>query len=243
MEVTCDNQDCGKSYLDYRARVEKAVRHFCSAECCRKCRAGSGNPKWKGGQPEVNCLQCGKLFRKAPGVEKFCSVACKNKSLRRQLTTAEALRIINDFRKSGLSFFAFSNEIGVSESQLRKRLMSVVPDDFRASTEASRLKWSEVYRRGRNFEYRVRRHLMSIGYICMVSPRSQGAADLLAVRQGEILLVQCKMGCRVRRSERLRLIEMSEHAHGRAIVAGLLLGECVFWEVSRANQRRKMVSL
>ena len=57
---------------------------------------------------------------------------------------------------------------------------------------------STAYVRGRAFEYRVRRHLESCGYLVIRSAQSKGIADLVAVKRKPrsntaVLLVQCKL--------------------------------------------------
>ena len=48
------------------------------------------------------------------------------------------------------------------------------------------------YQRGRHFEYRVRQHFIKEGYIVLRSAGSHTFSDLLAMKGGEILLIQCK---------------------------------------------------
>lgn len=48
------------------------------------------------------------------------------------------------------------------------------------------------YQIGRAFEYQCRDKLRAKGFVVFRSPRSLSAADLVALRRGEILLVQCK---------------------------------------------------
>jgi Holliday junction resolvase len=53
-------------------------------------------------------------------------------------------------------------------------------------------KLSQRYTYGRALEYQVRDELRSVGYFVVRASSSQGPADLVALRRGEILLVQCK---------------------------------------------------
>jgi len=48
------------------------------------------------------------------------------------------------------------------------------------------------YIKGRNFEYRVMRKLRKVGFYVVRKFGSKGHEDLLAVRNGEVLFVQCK---------------------------------------------------
>ena len=48
------------------------------------------------------------------------------------------------------------------------------------------------YQRGYRFEVRVRKHLEAQGWRVFRSAGSRGPADLLALRLGEVMLIQCK---------------------------------------------------
>lgn len=82
VEVKCDR--CSLAYLDYRARVEKAKRHYCGVECQRADRIGRANPKWRGGRIERKCEVCSAIFTVRAGTPphqgRFCSLRCRGKS-------------------------------------------------------------------------------------------------------------------------------------------------------------------
>lgn len=48
------------------------------------------------------------------------------------------------------------------------------------------------YARGRDLEYRVRTHLQDEGYLVIRAAGSKTASDLVAIKPGQILFVQCK---------------------------------------------------
>jgi hypothetical protein len=48
------------------------------------------------------------------------------------------------------------------------------------------------YRRGKRFEDRTGLHLLENGYFVVRAGGSRGPADLVAVKHGQVLLVQCK---------------------------------------------------
>jgi len=50
------------------------------------------------------------------------------------------------------------------------------------------------YRAGYDFERRVDQHLTADGYFVVQSRGSHGHADLIAIKPGQVLLVQCKGG-------------------------------------------------
>ena len=53
------------------------------------------------------------------------------------------------------------------------------------------------YRRGADFERRVMAHLGRTGYATLRSAGSHSPADVVAVRRGEVLFVQCKRNGRL----------------------------------------------
>ena len=66
------------------------------------------------------------------------------------------------------------------------------------------------YEKGRRFEYRVRDFLKNKDYFVLRSPRSKGPVDLVAIRKGEILFIQCKSwGC-IDKEEKEQLISLAK---------------------------------
>ena len=76
-----------------------------------------------------------------------------------------------------------------------------------------------MYRRGRALEYAVKKHLEEQGYFVVRSAGSKGPADLVALREGEILLIQCKKDGRLSKDEAYELLEAARIAGGKAILA------------------------
>jgi Holliday junction resolvase len=77
-----------------------------------------------------------------------------------------------------------------------------------------------AYRRGYNFEDRCRRALEGQGYVVVRSAGSKGPADLVAMRGGVTLLVQCKLDRRLMgRGERLALLEAAARAGAIPVLA------------------------
>ncbi|GAG60376.1 unnamed protein product [marine sediment metagenome] len=50
-----------------------------------------------------------------------------------------------------------------------------------------------AYSKGANFERRVRKHLEQQGWVVFRSAGSHSPADLIALKSGEVLLVQCQL--------------------------------------------------
>ncbi|MEM0459881.1 MAG: hypothetical protein QXZ31_08410 [Thermofilaceae archaeon] len=73
------------------------------------------------------------------------------------------------------------------------------------------------YRRGRGFEYRVRSFLESRGWVVVRCSRSR-PFDLVALKGGRILLVECKLDGRERREQRELQLELAERAGGTYVL-------------------------
>lgn len=58
------------------------------------------------------------------------------------------------------------------------------------------------YQRGYQFELRVRKHLEDKGWFVIRAAGSRSAVDLVALRQGQVLLVQCRRDGRLSRDQR-----------------------------------------
>jgi hypothetical protein len=69
------------------------------------------------------------------------------------------------------------------------------------------------YRAGRDLEYAARNYLQVNGYIVVRAASSKGIADLVALKLGETLLVQCKTGGALGPAERYEL-------YGSAVLVG-----------------------
>jgi len=74
------------------------------------------------------------------------------------------------------------------------------------------------YRKGRRFEYQVRDQLERLGYWVVRQSRS-AFPDLIALKRGEILLVECRLRGRLTNMERKRLMELAERLGARPLLA------------------------
>ena len=213
---------CGKEVYRYKSQIAKAKRgrRYCSNECYRKSRSSVLNPNWKGKTESRMCKACGSEFNHLPTVGRenrgrYCSVTCKNKSIKgngwvQQKSLSEARSLFDEYRTGYLSFDAFSFQKGISSSALRKLFISHWPDEYASATDSHRASINITYRRGRAFEYAVMRFLQAANYWCLRSPASRGPADIVAIRKGEVLLVQCKSGNgKLRKQERISLVCMA----------------------------------
>jgi len=81
------------------------------------------------------------------------------------------------------------------------------------------------YVKGRRFENYVKEKLERKGYLVVRSAGSKGLFDLVALRRGEILLIQCKW-----RKGRMskEMVEAAEKAGGKALIATHVKGRVAF---------------
>ncbi len=76
---------------------------------------------------------------------------------------------------------------------------------------------STPYERGRNFEYRTKKHLEALGYLVARSPASKSPFDLIAIVGSYddqplpvVKLVQCKLDGRFSKRERNELSKLAD---------------------------------
>lgn len=73
--------------------------------------------------------------------------------------------------------------------------------------------------RGANFERKIKADLERMGYLVVRSARSLGAADLIAIAPGVVLLVQCKKQGYLAPDEWNELFRLAESVDAVAVVA------------------------
>lgn len=82
---------------------------------------------------------------------------------------------------------------------------------------------STNYERGSAFERRVGAHLHARGYEVFRAAGSRGKADVLAIRPGQILLIQCKRNGEIPRGEWNDLYALAERIAGSAAVGAVVV--------------------
>jgi Holliday junction resolvase len=71
---------------------------------------------------------------------------------------------------------------------------------------------------GRAFEYKTRDMLASAGYWVMRSPASRSPVDMVAIKPGQVLFVQCKVNGELGPAEWNALWEAAYRAGGKAVL-------------------------
>ncbi len=88
------------------------------------------------------------------------------------------------------------------------------------------------YKKGADFERRVKKLLENDGYLCVRSAGSKGAADLIAINpfNKTVLLIQCKLKGSISKKERGVLISVAKD-FGCVPIIGYIAGKDVVLEV------------
>jgi hypothetical protein len=95
------------------------------------------------------------------------------------------------FRHQSLDLHRFCRRHHISVLAFRRTMRSYFADDWTAAVRAKATRQTP-YRLGRALEYRVRRLLEDAGFVVLRSLGSKSPVDLVAIRRGVLLLVQCK---------------------------------------------------
>lgn len=119
---------------------------------------------------------------------------CERKYLRVWKDAPEAVcrPIFESLKKSRLTVKEFCQKNGYGKSGFERRMKELFPEEWASMAEAKAGK-NRLYKKGRDFEYRVKRDMERAGYTVVRSYASKTPADLTAVRDGRAVFVQCKL--------------------------------------------------
>jgi Holliday junction resolvase len=146
------------------------------------------------------------------------------------LPSAKAAKILEAFRKSRYGLGQFCKRLGYDVDQVHAAMRKHHGEAWDTLVASKGMKAENRYKAGRAFEYRVRDVLRPLGFFVQRSPGSKGAIDLLAVRDGLALMIQCKRGGACSPKEWNALFDLAT-AHGcTPILASAELGKgATFW--------------
>lgn len=105
----------------------------------------------------------------------------------------EAATIWDHFKRNSLGLIAYCKKQGYDDLGFSRTMKQFFADEWESVMEAKQPRQG-LYRYGRQFEYRVRDALRKAGFYAQRSPASKSVLDILAVRPGEVWMVQCKRG-------------------------------------------------
>lgn len=163
------------------------------------------------------------------------------------MTEEEARPIFEKFRESSLDIKRFARRHRYGASGLDQTFRKFFPDEYEFTVGAKRRKGSP-YRLGRAFEYRVRDYFKKLGYFVLRSPQSKGLIDLIAIKRGEILGIQCKRGSYLKTVEEGNILyQFCQSIGARTIVAGMPQSRGItFWEIigiaEKKGQNKQIVT-
>lgn len=109
----------------------------------------------------------------------------------RHMGEAAARVLFDDFKQSPLTLGQYCAKLGYDDEGFRNTIRGYWPDEWEHVVE-SKAPISSWYRLGRAVEYRVRDALKAAGYMVLRSPASRSPIDLVAIRPGRVLFIQCK---------------------------------------------------
>jgi len=135
-----------------------------------------------------------------------------------KLSEEQVKAIFEQYKASGLKLIAFAKQVHMSNNVLGKLFHKFMPTDFEEYVE-SKLSKGNWYKRGKEFEYRVRDYFKDQGYFVLRSPRSGGPIDLVAIKQGEVLFIQCKSSPYLRPKEVHTITTVAESVGASPIFA------------------------
>ena len=151
-----------------------------------------------------------------------------------------ACAILEELSKSRLSVAAFCKKHDYGNVQFSQRMSELFPGEWEAITELKRT--GNKYKKGRNFEYRTKNHLIQHGYEVLRAAASKGPADLVAFKKGEILFIQCKIGNFHYVEEWNHLIDVAESVGASPIFAQRdEMNRLIYWHMERKDGSRRSV--
>jgi Holliday junction resolvase len=160
---------------------------YCGKECARLARL----------KVMPACKQCGKPIKR--GASTFCGKRCFGLSRKgigrpgkwKDMTEPEARQLFEQYKRAGVGLTEFASHRRHEDPASMGRVFTrFFPAEYENVIED---KLSKTYQRGRAFEYRVRDVYRGMGYFVLRSARSLSPVDLMAVKKGEVLGIQCKL--------------------------------------------------
>lgn len=121
----------------------------------------------------------------------------------------EISSVLRAIEVSELGIIEFCTQNGIDDLGFCNEARRRFPAEYEAVAELKMGK-SNSYRRGRDFEYYVKRKLEELGFIVFRSPVSKGPADLVAIRRGSVYFIQCKIGGYIGVKEWNKMLDFAE---------------------------------
>jgi len=134
------------------------------------------------------------------------------------MTEDEAAVWLTRFRTSNLGLSAFCKEHGFGEVGFWQTMTKYFPGAYEAIIE-SKVPLGSKYRVGRAFEYRTMSDLKTRGFFVYLAPGSRSPIDVVAIRRGEVLMIQCRIGGALVPEEWNELLDLASSSGATAVKA------------------------
>ena len=99
--------------------------------------------------------------------------------------------LLDQFKRSPLLLYQWCQKNKISGEGFSETCRKFFPDEWDHVIE-SKTPLTSMYRLGRQVEYRARDILRNMGYFVLRSPASKSPIDLVAIKPGVVLMIQCK---------------------------------------------------
>jgi len=218
IEKTC--LECGTTFQIYLSEEKRRHRKFCSHPCYAKWMRAHEKWTWGKGRFRSDAFKekvsQTKKTMFANGILKSPSLGKKRPDLadrnrqNAKFTEENVQTLFQEYTtyKGGLR--GFGKAKGYNGNYLGKLFRQFIPSDQLDLIMEAKKAQNDKYAIGRRFEWRVRDHFKKNGYFVLRSPRSAGPVDLIAIRKGEVLFIQCKTHGYMSRAEKQKLCELSD---------------------------------
>lgn len=131
--------------------------------------------------------------------------------------------LMDRFKRSSFGLMQFCKRMGYADEGFSETMRRYFLDEWESVIEAKQPAQT-MYRLGRSFEYRVRDYLRARGFFVLRSPASKSPIDLVAIRPGEVLLIQCKRGGGLAPGEWNELYDLASSCGATPVLAGTPTG-------------------
>jgi hypothetical protein len=102
-----------------------------------------------------------------------------------------ARTIFEKFKQSSFNLSQFCQKLNYDRLGFSRCMRKFFPDEWEHVIESKQIRQTK-YRYGRQFEYLVRDDMKAAGYFALRSPASKTPIDVLAIRPGAVIMIQCK---------------------------------------------------
>ncbi len=208
-------QRCGKEFQVNPRQVRRGGGKFCSKSCTFLSHQTRITKKCLVCQKEI-VISNPKRFETA----NFCSAKCwgQYRWLENKVNMG---KLLEELKKSDLPIVEFANRHNSSYQRMKNALARNFPNEYKEIMNRRKTIHKPRYTSGKKFEHVVWTYFKNQGYYVMMSAHSEGPFDIVALKKGEILLVQCKEWRGYLRNNLIKeeLIRIADDVGGQPIIA------------------------